>query len=53
MRTAERHMGMPEESINKILEMTLKNLAQSNFWKIPITSSGGRGVEDFKEEFEE
>jgi len=53
VRTAERHMGMPEGSMNNILEMTLKNLAQSNFWKLPIESSGGRGVDDFKEEFEE
>ncbi len=53
VRTAERHMGMPEGSMNKILEMTLKNTAQSNFWKIPVESKGGRGVEEFKEEFEE
>jgi len=53
VRTLESHMGYPAGAMDKLLEMTLKNPAMSNFWKIDITDIGGKGVEDFKEEFEE
>ncbi len=53
VRLGEKAMGMPEGTWNKLLEMTLKNPAISNFWKVKTTSIGGRGVEGFKEEFEE
>jgi hypothetical protein len=51
VRTAERHLKMPEGAWDKMLEMTLKKPAASNFWGITITQRGGQGVEDFKEEF--
>jgi nitroimidazol reductase NimA-like FMN-containing flavoprotein (pyridoxamine 5'-phosphate oxidase superfamily) len=53
VRTLEKQMGYPAGAMDKLLEMTLKNPQKSNFWKIKITSLGGKGVEDFKEEFEE
>ncbi|RMF94295.1 MAG: pyridoxamine 5'-phosphate oxidase family protein [Candidatus Schekmanbacteria bacterium] len=53
VKTAEKFMGMPEGSLDKILEMTLKNPGNSNFWKIPLQKVGGKGVKDFQEEFEE
>lgn len=53
VRTLERQMGYPAGAMDKLLEMTLKNPAMSNFWKVSITGIGGKGVEDFKEEFEE
>ncbi len=53
VRLGEKAMGMPEGTWQKLLEMTLKNPAASNFWKIKTTAIGGRGVEGFKEEFEE
>jgi uncharacterized protein len=53
VRTLERHMGYPPGAMDRLLEMTLKNPAMSNFWKISLTAVGGKGVEDFKEEFEE
>ena len=53
VRTLERQMGYPAGAMDKLLEMTLKNPAVSNFWKISVTGVGGKGVEDFKEEFEE
>ena len=53
VRLGEKAMGMPEGTWQKLLEITLKNPSSSNFWKIITTSIGGRGVEEFKEEFEE
>jgi nitroimidazol reductase NimA-like FMN-containing flavoprotein (pyridoxamine 5'-phosphate oxidase superfamily) len=53
VRTLERQMGYPAGAMDKLLEMTLKNPAASNFWMISLTAVGGKGVEDFKEEFEE
>lgn len=53
VRIGEKQMGMPEGTWDKVLEMTLKNPAESSFWRIKVTNYGGRGVEDFKEEFEE
>jgi 2-polyprenyl-6-methoxyphenol hydroxylase-like FAD-dependent oxidoreductase len=53
VRLGEKAMGMPEGTWQKLLEITLKSPSISNFWKIKTTSIGGRGVEGFKEEFEE
>ena len=53
VRTGEKHLGIPEGSWDKMLEMTLKKPESSNFWKIRISELGGQGVEDFKEEFSE
>jgi len=53
VQTGEKHMGMPEGTWDRLLEMTLKKPEASNFWRIKITESGGQGVEDFKEEFVE
>lgn len=53
VRTGEKHMGMPEGAWEKILQMTLKNPENSSFWKISITTAGGRGVKDEKIKFEE
>jgi nitroimidazol reductase NimA-like FMN-containing flavoprotein (pyridoxamine 5'-phosphate oxidase superfamily) len=53
VRTLERQMGYPAGTMDRLLEMTLKNPQGSNFWKISVTDVGGKGVEDFKEEFEE
>lgn len=52
-RAAEKHMGMPQGAFDPILQMTLKNPATSNFWRINITKRGGKGVVDFEETFEE
>jgi nitroimidazol reductase NimA-like FMN-containing flavoprotein (pyridoxamine 5'-phosphate oxidase superfamily) len=53
VRTLEQQMQYPPGSMDRLLEITLKNPAGSNFWKIRLTNIGGKGVEDFKEEFEE
>ena len=53
VRTLERQMGYPAGAMDKLLEMTLKKPEASNFWKISVKDVGGKGVEDFKEEFEE
>ena len=53
VRLGEKAMGMPEGTWQKLLEMTLKNPSTSNFWKVKTNTIGGRGVEGFKEEFEE
>ena len=53
VQTGEKHMGMPEGTWDRLLEMTLKKPEASNFWRIKITESGGQGVEGFKEEFAE
>ncbi len=51
VRVMEKHMGMPEGTWNSLLEMTLKKPEVSNFWKINITSIGGRCVENEFVEF--
>lgn len=53
VRVLETQMGYPAGALDKLLEMTLKKPEMSNFWKIKMTQIGGKGVEDFKEEFEE
>ena len=53
VRAGERHFGIPEGTWENLLQMTLKDPTKSNFWKIRITSAGGRGVEDEKIELEE
>ena len=53
VRAGEKHFGMPEGGWEPLLQMTLKDPAKSHFWKILITSAGGRGVEDEKIQFEE
>ena len=53
VRTGEKRMGMPPGTWDRLLEMTLKNPAESSFWRIRVSDIGGKGVEDFKEEFEE
>ena len=53
VQTGEQHLGMPQGTWDRMLEMTLKKPEASNFWKIKITDIGGQGVEDFKEEFYE
>lgn len=53
VRTGERHMGVPEGTWEHLLQMTLKNPGQSNFWKLSVTAAGGRSVEDEKVEFSE
>jgi len=53
VRTGERHMGMPEGTWENLLQMTLKNPGQSNFWKLSVTAAGGRSVEDEQVEFSE
>jgi nitroimidazol reductase NimA-like FMN-containing flavoprotein (pyridoxamine 5'-phosphate oxidase superfamily) len=53
VRAGERHFGIPEGTWENLLQMTLKDPKKSNFWKIRITSAGGRGVEDEKIELEE
>ncbi|MEI6126208.1 MAG: pyridoxamine 5'-phosphate oxidase family protein [Pseudomonadota bacterium] len=52
VRIGEKHMGMPEGTWDKLLEMMLQQPGHSNFWKISAASFGGRGVEDEKIEFE-
>jgi len=51
VRVLEKHMGMPEGSCNSLLAMTLKNPQQSNFWKIQVTTAGGRTIENELVEF--
>ena len=53
VHVGEKHMGMPEGSLEKLLQMILKDPENSNFWKINLSSLGGRGVENEKIEFEE
>ena len=53
VRAGEKHFGMPEGGWEPLLQMTLKDPTKSHFWKIRITSAGGRGVEDEMIEFEE
>ena len=53
VRVLEKHMGMPHGALDKILEMQLKNPKASNFWRVNVKSSKGRGVENFQEEFSE
>ncbi len=51
VRAGEKHMGVPEGTWEKLLEMTLQDPANSNFWMIRSAHFGGRGVEDEKIEF--
>lgn len=51
VRIMEAHMGMPEGTWNNLLDMTLKNPAGSNFWRVNVTRFGGRRVEDEFVEF--
>jgi len=53
VRAGEKHMGMPEGTWDRLLEMTLKKPEASNFWRIRVKQFGGRGVENFTEEFQE
>ncbi len=53
LRMLETRMGYPAGAMDKLLEMTLKQPEMSNFWRINVTQAGGKGVEDFKEEFSE
>lgn len=53
VRVLEKHMGMPANALDNILAMTLKKPLESSFWKVKIKNAGGRGVENFKEEFSE
>ena len=53
VRSAEKQMGLPEGAMEKVLQMTLKNPANSFFWKLTITSAGGRSVVDEKIEITE
>ena len=53
VRIGEKHMGMPDGSLEKLLQMILKDPENSNFWKINLSSLDGRGVENEKIEFEE
>jgi nitroimidazol reductase NimA-like FMN-containing flavoprotein (pyridoxamine 5'-phosphate oxidase superfamily) len=53
VRIAEKHMGTPEGSLENLLQMILKDPGNSSFWKINLSSLGGRGVENEKIEFEE
>ncbi len=52
-RTLETQIGYPPGSLDSLLEMTLKNPVESNFWQIKVMQVGGKGAEDFQEEFEE
>ena len=52
VRAGEKHMGMPEGTWDKLLEMVLQRPEDSNFWKISNATFGGRGIEDEKVEFE-
>ncbi len=53
IRVLEKHVGMPANALDNILAMTLKKPLESNFWMVNIKDAGGRGVENFKEEFSE
>ena len=51
VRVLEKHMGMPEGSWDNLLAMTLKNPRKSNFWKIKVSTAGGRTIENELVEF--
>ncbi|OGL48736.1 MAG: hypothetical protein A3C43_08115 [Candidatus Schekmanbacteria bacterium RIFCSPHIGHO2_02_FULL_38_11] len=53
IRVLEKHMGRPANALDNILTMTLKKPMESSFWSVKIKKAGGRGVENFKEEFSE
>ncbi len=44
VRAGEKSMGMPEGAWDGLLEKTLQNPKNSSFWKIQVTSFGGKRV---------
>jgi hypothetical protein len=42
VRVGEKHRGMTEGSLENLLQMILKYPKNSNFWKINLSSLGGR-----------
>lgn len=44
VRNSEKNLGLPEGAWDNLLEMTLKNLENSYFWKINVTNIGGQSV---------
>jgi nitroimidazol reductase NimA-like FMN-containing flavoprotein (pyridoxamine 5'-phosphate oxidase superfamily) len=49
VRDAEKHLGLPEGTWDKLLQMTLQDTANSGFWKINVSRIGSQIVEDFRE----
>lgn len=49
IRNAEKHLGFPEGTWNHLLEMTLKDPANSGFWKINVSRIGSQMVNDVKQ----
>jgi len=49
VRKWEKHMGLPEGAWDNLLEITLKDTANSSFWKINVSHIGSQAVDNFKE----
>lgn len=44
IRAGEKRLGMPEGAWDALLEKTLQNPENSSFWKIKVTTFGGKRV---------